>query len=265
MVHLVGKEAFKLVERLKYGSISRAMEGMMQKTNKHRKQCKWKNISRQGWQDICTGNFNYESDHSPFPLSNWATALLKEKMTTETDGKKENRKCRHYFERYSQTDQMEAATGKKDIRKQSLLLPEFASACSASVYHSLFLSFHIQVLNFSLLCSLVVLVASVFHFKLKCRDPKLNGSWVKSEETNHSKRGRQKDSWELYNIRQNRCEDSQNVEVFWKQMVVKKNYILGREKREVRRAEVRGTRIKKIGTVTIYGLSHTKSAENSGQ
>ena len=49
------------------------------------------------------------------------------------------------------------------------------------------------------LVSLVPLVASVFHFRLYCRDPNLNGRWAKNSER---KRDRQTErEFETYNIR----------------------------------------------------------------
>lgn len=158
-----------------------------------RKQCKWKNLGRQGWQDICTANFNYEhwplSFYTSFtlsPLSNWPTGLVKEGEELERQmAKKKPENLDTTLRNTVRQSRWTQPQKQKQILKQSPLPPEFAPVRWASVYLSLFLSLHIHcVFILSLLCSLSpFLLTSVFHFKLEWWDPNLNGCWAKSETT----------------------------------------------------------------------------------
>lgn len=199
-----------------------------------RKQCKWKNMSGQGWEDICTANFNYE--HFPLFLSslhsNWPTGLGKEGATGETDGKKKREHFWNYTERQNrqskwteQVRQRQTLKTKQSLGRIYTCLLRLSSSFSL-FSHLVFLHSFFPMLS----ASLNPLVAPVFHFKLDYWD--LNGCWAKfytkkqrETEGNRSftKGDRRSVKENLEEDRWNEKEKNRNKTQNWR----------GREKREV--------------------------------
>lgn len=145
------------------------------------------------------------TDHSPFlllflPLSNWPTGLVKEGSTGEPDGIKKPENSDTTLRntvRQSRRAETEADT------KISTSFPVFFTCVS---WLSSFFSFSVfsHLLWFHsffpmLPVSLVPFVASVFHFKLDCRDPNLIGCWARTETKRVREKGTDREL-KLYNI-----------------------------------------------------------------
>lgn len=131
-----------------------------------RKQCKWKNMSRQVWQDICTANFNYE--HWPLSLSSFLLSLTNQLVQRRREGlerqmaKKKPQNLDTTMTWYSKTEQMDTATETEADTKTK-------TSSSRICICPLSLSFHFLLLSF--LCSPSPLLHFFFHFKLECWDP----------------------------------------------------------------------------------------------
>ncbi len=180
-------EEYGSVEKLKKRSTSRRLEWVMWKMRQ--KTVQWKNVSRQGCEDICTANFNYE--HWPLSFSASLPSFLLSLTDQLVKWKRkhwrarwleEAGKLRHHIETHSETEQMDTHT-KKNSTCTLRLSSSFAIISVLS--HPLCFQSFFPMFPFSL----VPLVASVFHFKLDCRDPKLIGCWARSETKNRKKEG----------------------------------------------------------------------------
>ncbi len=190
-------EEYGSVEKLKIRSTSRRLEWVMWKMRQ--KTVQWKNVSRQGCEDICTANFNYE--HWPLSFSASLPSFLLSLTDQLVKWKRkhwrarwleEAGKLRHHIETHSETEQMDTHTKKKFyLYTEAQFIFRYHFCPFTSIVFSVFLSY-VPFLPCPPCC---------VSFSFQAWLPRPQTHWLLGKERDKKQKERGTDwQFELYNV-----------------------------------------------------------------